>query len=249
MSTPVSVDEQRAYWRDADADHFRWQTSAPFVAKSEAALLAGMTLADGARLLEVGCGEGGNLFHIATQHPSARLVGTDFSTEKAAFAAHATGARTVRSDARALPFAEASFDAVLVRDLLHHLPPALRVDALTEAHRVLRPGGVLTLIEPNGKSPLVLLQALTVREERGVLVSDKARLVEELRCAGFVAIEVARRQPLPLSRVVLHPTLGAPSLGSLGLVRAALHAIESAAAILPSFVWAYLVCTATKEES
>ena len=237
---------QRAYWRDADAGHYRWQTEAPYVAESEAALLDGVTLATGARLLEVGCGEGGNLLHLSRRHVGARLFGTDFSSTKAAFAALATGARTVRADARALPFADGSFDAVLVRDLLHHLSAATRAVALAEAHRVLRSDGTLTLIEPNRQNPLVLLQALTVPEERGVLGSHARGLVRELRAAGFAEVRVQRRQPLPVSRVILHPTLGLPSLGALRAVRWALGAFERAAQVLPGPLWAYVVCTATK---
>lgn len=47
-------------------------------------------------------------------------------------------------DARALPYADESADAVLLLGPLYHLPEAHdRARALTEARRVLRPGGVL----------------------------------------------------------------------------------------------------------
>jgi SAM-dependent methyltransferase len=49
-------------------------------------------------------------------------------------------------DAHRLPFARASFASIIMLDVLHHLDRPL--DFLKEAARVLRPGGVLAMIEP-----------------------------------------------------------------------------------------------------
>src|SRR4051812_12887518 len=141
------VATQRAHYRDANARHFAWQTGAPWFAASEARLVAGVRARPGERVLEIGCGEGGNLHHIRENAPGAQLFGVDFSAPKAAFAQQATGAQTAAADAAHLPFADGSFDVVLIRDLLHHLPD--RTAALREAHRVLKPRGRITLVEPN----------------------------------------------------------------------------------------------------
>lgn len=50
-------------------------------------------------------------------------------------------------DARSLPFADDSFDAVIGRRFLHHVPPEDRERIIREAARVLRPGGRLALLE------------------------------------------------------------------------------------------------------
>lgn len=50
-------------------------------------------------------------------------------------------------DARALPFDDDSFDAVIGRRFLHHVPPADRPEILQEAARVLRPEGRIALLE------------------------------------------------------------------------------------------------------
>ncbi len=55
------------------------------------------------------------------------------------------------ADAQALPFAAASFDNIVMFDVLHHIefPPRF----LTEAARILRPGGRIIMVEP-GISPV-----------------------------------------------------------------------------------------------
>jgi demethylmenaquinone methyltransferase/2-methoxy-6-polyprenyl-1,4-benzoquinol methylase len=51
----------------------------------------------------------------------------------------------VQGDARALPFADASADAVVVVDALHHMADI--GDVFAAVHRVLRPGGVCVVRE------------------------------------------------------------------------------------------------------
>ncbi|MHC3379016.1 class I SAM-dependent methyltransferase [Haloarcula sp. H-GB5] len=63
-----------------------------------------------------------------------------------------SNAETVRKpalagDARALPFGDDSFDAVIGRRFLHHVPPADRPEILRETARVLRPDGRVALLE------------------------------------------------------------------------------------------------------
>jgi SAM-dependent methyltransferase len=49
-------------------------------------------------------------------------------------------------DARALPFIDGALRAILLTDVLHHISEPRRF--LTEAARCVRPGGVITMIEP-----------------------------------------------------------------------------------------------------
>lgn len=109
----------------------------------------------GKAVLDLGCRSGGV---ARTFLEGNHVVGVD--VDPAALARAATlGIETVVADVEEpLPFADASFDAVVVGELLEHLrDPAA---AIGEARRVLRPGGVLVGSVPNAfrlKSRLLFL--------------------------------------------------------------------------------------------
>jgi SAM-dependent methyltransferase len=103
-----------------------------------------------ARVLDVGCGPGWYL------HAISRLYGNDLTAVDAdparVDAASALAVAEVRlGDAQELPFADATFDRVLMSEVLEHLPDDAR--ALREVHRVLRPGGILALSVPHVRYP------------------------------------------------------------------------------------------------
>jgi SAM-dependent methyltransferase len=237
------VARQRAYFRDADGAKYRWQTTGPVFAASERELVA--AAAGGGRLLEVGCGEGGNLFHLGVR--LGLTVGLDCSSAKLAFAAAAIPrAGFVGGDAVRLPFRDDVFDRVLCRDVLHHLPRPRQREAVAELFRVCRPGGEVIVIEANGRNPLIGGLALLVPAERGLLFSTPhgvASLADGL--AAQVHLDAA--QPFPLSRVVLHYRWGVPGLGSRRSVARLLGRSEALAGrVLPCGYWAYIVMRALK---
>jgi SAM-dependent methyltransferase len=114
-------------------------------------LLSDVELQAGDRVLEVGCGTGRLLRALADRLPrAATLVGIDSDARALAIARQDlqdTGALTLtRMDGRALTFGDATFDLVCFsRVFVHAANPAL---LLSEAARVLRPGGRLLLSEP-----------------------------------------------------------------------------------------------------
>jgi len=67
------------------------------------------------------------------------------------------GLETVQSEVESLPFADATFDRVLLVDAFHHLRDQRQ--ALGELMRVLRPAGRLVIEEPDIRRPLVKLAA------------------------------------------------------------------------------------------
>ena len=86
------------------------------------------------------CGPG--LVSAAAAARGARVTGVDFAPNMVAQARNRHPALTFQEgDAEALPFTDASFDAVVIGFGLHHFPSPGR--ALAETRRVLRPGGRL----------------------------------------------------------------------------------------------------------
>jgi SAM-dependent methyltransferase len=155
-------DEDLAAWRESglSADAFEdWLTDRvarrPAGARARAvygaddvhlfarrAILDGLGLAPGDRLLEIGCG-GGILLREALGRGAA-ATGVDHSPEMVSLAqARASGAEVILGRAEELPFADASFTAVAMSIVLMFLPEPVAV--LRECRRVLVPGGRLAI--------------------------------------------------------------------------------------------------------
>ncbi|QXC61713.1 class I SAM-dependent methyltransferase [Aquihabitans sp. G128] len=91
------------------------------------------------RVLDVGTGEG-QVARLATDLGSSLVVGIDPTANQVVEAAKRGGGPAyARSGADALPFADASFDAVVACLVFEHIEAV--DDAIDEVARVLRPGG------------------------------------------------------------------------------------------------------------
>ncbi len=96
-----------------------------------------------ARIVDVGCGTGGNLVMLQ-RHGEA--LGVEPSPVGAAYARQRTGARVVEATAEDTGLPSASADLVTAFDVLEHLDDDLA--ALRELRRVLTPGGRLLVTVP-----------------------------------------------------------------------------------------------------
>lgn len=94
------------------------------------------------RILDLGCGTGGVLQHLGV---FGDAIGLDPAPEAAKYCGRRNVPMVVGSGMD-LPFADASFDAVLALDVIEHVPDDVAL--LREAQRILRPGGVLVVTVP-----------------------------------------------------------------------------------------------------
>jgi SAM-dependent methyltransferase len=137
MHDQTFADYEREGWQRNAADYDA--IDLPATRQAIAPLLDSVGELHGRHVLEVACGTG----HLA-EHAVARgaiVVGVDVAANMVALARQRVhGATFQEGDAEALPFEDAHFDVVLCCfGLLHFAQPA---QALREAARVLKPGGV-----------------------------------------------------------------------------------------------------------
>jgi SAM-dependent methyltransferase len=103
---------------------------------------------EGKDVLEVGSGRGGGASYVHRYLKPRKVVAADFSKAAVTLANKRLGAEGltyVEGDAENLPFEADSFDAVLNVESSHCYPSRPRFFA--EVRRVLRPGGVLSLVD------------------------------------------------------------------------------------------------------
>ena len=103
----------------------------------------------GARVLDVGCGDAGALIAFAEQGAlCAGIESYEPSLERGRLRAadHGVDVDLRKGVAEAIPFADASFDLVLLDNVLEHVND--RPLTLREVRRVLKPGGLLYMVTP-----------------------------------------------------------------------------------------------------
>ncbi|MGW6497802.1 class I SAM-dependent methyltransferase [Nonomuraea angiospora] len=112
-------------------------------------------------LLDLGCGRGAVLLMAAQRLEHGRATGVDLWQSKdqsgnraartranAAAEGVADRVELVTGDMRDLPFDDGAFDAIVSSLAIHNIPDAEgRAQAVREAHRVLRPGGLMLIAD------------------------------------------------------------------------------------------------------
>jgi SAM-dependent methyltransferase len=143
------------------------------------------SLGPGGLILDLGCAGGAHMERLSA---GGRVVGVDASIERLGTARRI--APVAAAVGERLPFADGSFDFVYVSHVLHHARDHRA--ALAEIHRVLKPQGLLFLIETVDDNPAMrFARAIRPRWESDRVFSRFRfeGLTRDVRRAGFTVAE------------------------------------------------------------
>ena len=160
-----------------------------------------------AQVLDAGCGSGGLIRRLSRTEPSWQWTGVDVSP-LACVLARERGAADIReASVTALPFPDASFNAVVSADVLYHVEDDGA--ALREFARVLRPGGRVVINVPAHRWLWSYHDVATHAKRRYVRGEIRAKMA----AAGFRVARVTHWNTLPLPLVNVRRKLMAAPVG------------------------------------
>ncbi len=155
-------------------------------------------------LADLGCGTGQFAGRVAQAYRSLLVTGLDLFARHVELARElwpASEAPTVsfeQGDARSTGWADSSFDAVSIRHVLHALPDASHV--LAEALRILKPGGLLYVLDedyagllfdtPSDPARRLFHDARPALVKHGTDLFRGRETYRDLRTAGFADVRV-----------------------------------------------------------
>ena len=135
---PAFAEMERSSWSDATRASGYVELFAAASDQAIASMLDAVDATASLKALDLCCGQGNVCEALARR--GCQVVGVDFSPAMLAFArARAPSATLIEADAQDLPFGDDEFDIVVSNLGVCHVPDQPR--ALSQARRVLRPGG------------------------------------------------------------------------------------------------------------
>ena len=180
--------------RTGPVDHADWnyRPLLGYVSRARFRLALSLLPKRAGAILELGYGSG--VFMPSLARRAARVAGFDVHSSNAAVAAalraHGVEADLRSGDGRALPFADAEFDAVVAISALEFVED---LDGLcAEVARVLRPGGTFVVVTP-ADAPLLdwALRLATGKDARSDFGDRRSRVIPALRRAFRIGRERA----------------------------------------------------------
>lgn len=175
-------------------DHFSGLLGTGINGRNSKMIIEMAQIQPGNMVLDIGCGTGS--LSLTAKHytgPSGSVFGIDASPEMIATArekAQRMGYEAVFEVGliEQLPYPEASFDVVINRLVMHHLPDDLKRQGVAEILRVLKPGGLLFIADFQPSTNPVLSHIILALVGHPMMQSNIKALPPILNEAGFVDV-------------------------------------------------------------
>lgn len=159
-------------------------------------MVLALTLGEGDRILDVGCGDGLILSKLGSQ-----AVGVDLSAEAVRLCKERS-LDAIVADVRSLPFDDRLFDCVVASEMIEHLNLGGALQALGEFKRVLKEGGCLVLSTPNLSNPyLRFMTAIGYRNANHEREYGNQGLAELLDAGGFRVEKLFNETAIPMQKL------------------------------------------------
>jgi SAM-dependent methyltransferase len=175
---PWYVAETRAFFSPRAAT---WDTRFGDDMPAYAAAVARAHIPEGGVVVDVGCGTGRALPALRQAvGPRGTVIALDLTPEmlrEARRRGRAAHAALFLADARQLPFADASVDAVFAAGLVMHLPDTEA--GFGQLARITRPGGLLILFHPSGRAALAARHGRTLRPDEPLTAAPLRRITRD----------------------------------------------------------------------
>lgn len=172
------------------------------------------------RILDLGCGTGTTTLMLKRHFPNAEVIGLDLSPQMLVMADYKAQAAAVdvtfrHGNAMATGLPAASFDVVCATLLFHETPPAVAKTILSEAFRLLTPGGQMLVLDGNQRTLRASDWLSTIFEEPFIRDYGQGNVDAWLGYAGFEQVrtedvfwlnQLSRgRKPLPVAERIGQP--------------------------------------------
>lgn len=207
QSNPITDGYLPAAGRDSLLPFYDAMTWFAGVGAVHRRLISGARLADGQRVLEIGCGTGNLSVAAKRAHPGVELTATDPDPLALDRARRKSSSIDFQIGyAQQLTFGDATFDRVLSALMLHHMDHRTVKTALAELFRVCKPGGSVHVVD------FIAVSGAFARMGHHHHFPDVEQLTQLMTDAGFATVEAQTwRRPLVGTFVYLGATRAAGS--------------------------------------
>jgi ubiquinone/menaquinone biosynthesis C-methylase UbiE len=161
-------------------------------------VLQSLPLENAATVADIGCGTGAFLKIAKQKYPNTRFIGIDpdkqaLGVAERRFEKARLPVELKNAFAEALPLDDNSMDACFSVLVFHHLPNAIKEQAIREMHRVLKAGGSAVIADFGERRVTFLRKILFFEKLEYIQGNFKGLIPHYLRDAHFKNINVVNR--------------------------------------------------------